>query len=84
MTRREYKELYLHHYSRAEKGNIESLLKLGEFYEYGKGVVQDYKLAEFWYAKAAEKKHPMATLNLSWLRLKQDGSTLHVPIFHRR
>jgi TPR repeat protein len=84
MTRREYKELYLHHYSRAEKGNVESSFKLGEIYEYGRGVVKDYKLAEFWYLKAAEKKHPTAKLNLSWLRLKKEDSSLHDPIFHQR
>lgn len=73
LTKREYKELYLFHYKKASLGNIESQFKLGEFYEYGRGVVKDYKMAQFWYRKAADSNHPMALLNLNWVRLKELG-----------
>lgn len=73
LSRREYKELYLLHHQKAETGNAESQFKLGEYYEHGNGVVKDYRLAEFWYRKALESKHPMALLNLNWMRLKELG-----------
>jgi TPR repeat protein len=73
LTRREYKELYLLHYSKAESGNVESQFKLGEYYEHGNGVVKNYELATFWYQKAANGKHPMALFNLDWMRLKESG-----------
>lgn len=73
LTKREYKELYLLHHKKAESGNVESQFKLGEYYEHGNGVVKDFNLAEFWYRKAADAKHPMALLNLNWMRLKALG-----------
>lgn len=71
LTKREYKELYLLHHQKAEAGNVESKFKLGEYYEHGNGVVRNYQLAAFWYQKAVEAGHPLASLNLSWLRLKE-------------
>ena len=62
-------ELYHLHHNRAKNGDIESQFKLGEFYERGEGVTKNIKLAELWYAKAAEKKHQLARLKLSWLHL---------------
>lgn len=73
LTQREYKELYLLHYQKANSGNVESQFKLGEYYEQGRGVVKDYHLAAFWYQKAIDGRHPVASLNLSWLRLKETG-----------
>lgn len=73
LTKREYKELYLLHYKKAALGNVESQFKLGEFYEHGRGVLKDYKLAQFWYRKAADGDHPLALLNLNWVRLKELG-----------
>lgn len=73
LTKREYKELYLVHYKKAALGNVESQFKLGEFYEHGRGVQKDYKLAQFWYRKAADGDHPLALLNLNWVRLKELG-----------
>lgn len=73
LTRREYKELYLLHYSKAESGNVESQFKLGEYYEHGNGVVKNCELAAFWYQKAADSRHPMALFNLNWIRLKESG-----------
>lgn len=72
----QYQELFSQHHTRAKDGDIESQFKLGELYERGKGVTENKKLAEFWYAKAAEKKHPLAILNLNWLRLNKEGSDI--------
>ena len=72
-TKREYKEKYLQYHKKAEDGHADSQFKLGEIYEQGKGVTKDCKLAEFWYLKAAQQKHAMALLNLSWMRLKELG-----------
>lgn len=73
LTKREYKELYLLHYKKAALGNVESQFKLGEFYEHGRGVPKDYKCSQFWYRKAADGNHPLALLNLNWVRLKESG-----------
>lgn len=81
LTQREYKELYLLHYQKANSGNVESQFKLGEYYEQGRGVVKDYHLAAFWYQKAIDGRHPLASLNLSWLRLKEtSGEQNGVPM----
>lgn len=86
LTKREYKELYLLHYQKAQAGVVESQFKLGEYYEKGNGVVKNYQLAAFWYQKAVDGKHPLASLNLSWLQLKKangEQNDMQVDLFNR-
>ena len=49
------------------QGDAEALLNLGRLYEYGTGVVQDFKTAAAWYAKAAAQGHANAQHNLGVL-----------------
>jgi hypothetical protein len=51
----------------AEKGNVWAQIYLGEMYEDGKGVPQDYQQAKTWYQKAAEQGDPSARRRLAWL-----------------
>ena len=39
----------------AETGSVEAALYLGDMYQYGKGVEQDFEISFKWYLKAAEK-----------------------------
>lgn len=86
LTKREYKELYLLHYQKAQAGIVESQFKLGEYYEKGNGVAKNYQLAAYWYQKAVDGRHPLASLNLSWLQLKaadDEKSGMQVDLFNR-
>lgn len=51
----------------AERGNAWAQVYLGEMYEDGKGVPQDYQQAKMWYQKAAEQGDPSAQRRLAWL-----------------
>ena len=44
----------------AESGNAWAQVSLGEMYEDGQGVSQDYQQAKTWYQKAAEQGDPSA------------------------
>ena len=44
----------------AEKGDAIAQFNLGLSYYHGKGVLQDYAQAVYWYRKAAEQGHPDA------------------------
>ncbi|KAF9343093.1 hypothetical protein BGX26_006274, partial [Mortierella sp. AD094] len=44
----------------ANQGNAVALNNLGEMYQYGKGVPQDYSKAMEWYLKAAKQGHASA------------------------
>lgn len=57
----------------AEKGIIEAQEELGEMYELGKGIKQNYKLATEWYLKAAEQNNVSAQYNLGEMYEKGKG-----------
>lgn len=38
----------------SDAGNASAMIKLGRYYEYGKGVIKDLDEAERWYRKAME------------------------------
>lgn len=50
---------------RAEAGSVEDMMLLAGWYDKGKQVKQDYKLAFHWYAKAAEQNNGQAVANLA-------------------
>lgn len=52
---------------KAEQGDAVAQNKLGEAYEYGKGVDQDLREAAYWYKKAAGKGLAEAQFNLGVL-----------------
>lgn len=51
----------------------ETQFDIGEMYETGKGVPQDYAQAAIWYRKAAEQGNPSAELNLGFLYANGQG-----------
>lgn len=54
----------------AESGNAWSSFEIGELYYYGYCTVNhkpDYKVASYWYEKAAEKNHPCALWTLGYM-----------------
>ena len=51
----------------------ETQFDIGEMYESGKGVPQDYAQAAIWYRKAAEQGNPSAELNLGFLYANGQG-----------
>ncbi len=48
----------------AAQGDINAQHNLGNMYESGRGVAQNYAEAVAWFRKAADKGHPMAQANL--------------------
>jgi len=55
----------------AEQGNAVAQIKLGFFYEYGQGIIQNATEAVKWYLKAAEQGNAEAQYNLG--RKYEDG-----------
>jgi TPR repeat protein len=53
----------------ADRGNARSMFNLGQLYS----MAQDYANAREWYAKAADKGHPTATLFLGTLYARGEG-----------
>ena len=51
----------------AEQGDAEAQFKLGEMFEYGRGVRQDDEEAVKWYRLAAEQGHASAQFNLGFM-----------------
>ena len=51
----------------AEGGNVEAKNFVGHMYYTGKGVIQDYIVAEKWWRKAAEQGYPKSQRNLGML-----------------
>ena len=51
----------------ADQGSVEAQFALGERYEQGRGVAQDFQAAATWYRMAAEKGSKMAAFRLGWL-----------------
>ncbi len=59
--------------ARAEQGNARAQFNLGNMYNGGDGVVQDYKQALFWYRKAADQGNARAQFNLGNMYNGGDG-----------
>jgi TPR repeat protein len=59
----------------AEQGNVKAQASLGFMYRTGKGVVQDYKQALYWYGKAAKQGNVIAQVCLGYLYLTGKGTT---------
>lgn len=52
---------------KAQGGSIEDEIKLGSAYLAGNGIVQDEKLAAYWYEKAANSGDPVAQKQIGYL-----------------
>ena len=59
--------------SAARKGDAAAQLKLGEMYDMGEGVPQDYKEAAKWYRLSAEQGNPVARFALAEMYKNGDG-----------
>lgn len=57
----------------AEQGDSDAQNKLGEAYEYGKGVAKSFSQAAYWYQKAADNGYAEAQFNLGILYGAGDG-----------
>jgi len=57
----------------ARKGDAAAQLKLGEMYDLGEGVPQDYKEAVKWYRLSAEQGNPAARFALAEMYKNGDG-----------
>jgi TPR repeat protein len=63
----------------AERGNARAQARLGFFYQYGRGVPQNYALAYYWYRRGAEQGDSAAQHLLGLLYDKGQGTpTDHV------
>ena len=58
---------------RAEAGDARAQFKLGQMYDFGKGVPQDYVEAAKWYSKGAEQGNVQALFNLGWIYENGEG-----------
>ena len=61
---------------KAEKGDINALMKLGLIYESGDGVTQDLKLAKRYYSQAKELGSEDAKISLSLLELSNNNEVI--------
>ena len=50
--------------AKAEAGDAEAQVKLGDMYYFGRGVPKDYTQAVSWYRKAAQQGYAKAQYNL--------------------
>ena len=57
----------------AEQGDAEAQFNVGNMYDRGEGVIQDYKTAAKWYALAAEQGHIKAQFNVGNMYYKGLG-----------
>src|SRR5262245_26358315 len=53
--------------ARAERGDADAQARLGYMYEMGRGVPQNYRLASYWYARAAQQGHSGGQYLLSFM-----------------
>ena len=58
----------------AEEGDASAQYRLGQLYDEGAGVPQDYRQAKEWFEKAAKQGHVGAQLNLGTLYLQGEGA----------
>ena len=59
--------------ARAEVGDAQAQTELGEWYEDGRGVVQDYAVAVSWFRKAAEQGYAPGQFALSFMYVRGLG-----------
>jgi TPR repeat protein len=57
----------------AEQGDTTAQVHLGMRYQQGRGLPQDFKLAYYWYSKAANKGHDVAQRNLGLMYYQARG-----------
>ncbi len=57
----------------AKQGDAQAQYRLGEMYDLGQGVTQDYKLAAQWYRRAAQQGHAQAQFALAEMYKNGDG-----------
>jgi len=58
----------------AEEGDASAQFRLGQLYDEGTGVPQDYGQAKEWFEKAAKQGHVGAQVNLGTLYLQGEGA----------
>ena len=58
----------------AEEGDASAQFRLGQLYDEGTGVPQDYRQAMEWFEKAAKQGHVGAQVNLGTLYLQGEGA----------
>ena len=58
----------------AEEGDASAQFRLGQLYDEGTGVSQDYGQAKEWFEKAAKQGHVGAQVNLGTLYLQGEGA----------
>jgi len=58
----------------AEAGDASAQFRLGQLYDEGTGVPQDYGQAKVWYERAAKQGHVGAQVNLGTLYLQGEGA----------
>lgn len=63
----DYQSAYEIYKDLANNGDVKSMLKLGEMYEFGMGMDNDYDIAFFWYDKAANMGYIPAIKKIEYL-----------------
>ena len=66
----------------AEQGNASAQFNLGNMYNNGEGVTQDYKQAVKWYRKSAEQGDDSAQHNLGLMYVRGKGVTQDYVLAH--
>jgi TPR repeat protein len=57
----------------AEQGDAEAQFKVGNIYDYGRGVSRDFKQAYKWYKLSADKGNGFSIYGLAWLYRNGQG-----------
>lgn len=63
----------------AQRKNVQAMYNVAQFYEYGKGVQQDYEQAEYWYKLAADNGNPYAITAIQKLNEKYPVQKRELP-----
>lgn len=63
----------------AQRRNVQAMYNVAQFYEYGKGVQQDYEQAEYWYKLAADNGNPYAVTAIQQLNEKYPVQKRELP-----
>jgi TPR repeat protein len=66
----EYRQAEALNEEAAAQGSTNAMFNLGTFYDYGRGVAQDYAKAREWYQRAADKGDADARARLEELRIR--------------
>ncbi len=68
-----YTKMYDEFKTRAEQGDAEAQLKVGFMCYSGKGILQDFEKAIFWFKKSALQGNPLAQANVAYMYKKGEG-----------